>query len=406
MKHFCYPLNKSALIALVFLSTQAFSDFQVPTTAYRSSTQSEAACQTMRDETAIDRKKASAALIWTALCNPAVVKAFIQNEGLYTFDGNTITNTLDNTPAPYQDVLDAFFLSFGQDVEVESGVPGETLPMTVRTIPLLTYDLTSVPNIMNAWTGLPKDMPIGSLLKDEKSYALFCASAVAPTLILDSGFITCDVSEAGDDSVTSLPSLPPTPRGKDQKLQTACHHLRIEAARSGQISHQELFDLTAENTVPEFTDINNFESTVIGIEPCSQRHRTIWEGYWKRRLEASRGDAKKRWAKLGASNTAVIDRLAVPLKIRFPVGLPPEPRPWDPNRIRDVMIVPERFPGGLDPSITNWDPDRIPEESRIPRRFPRGVDPRITTWAPEPSESVGVRRPVHNARITSQPDNS
>lgn len=265
------------LRALIFLSPlsagSARADFKISTKSLNEVPALTAACSQQRSEMGMDIEKATAMLLWIAFCRSDVVEAQLLRELLYSPSPQGLVDPEGNVVSKHEKII-SFLNFFTQDFDLTNSLPGRDFPLYVKQVPLLTFGADPASQTSTVWTGYPTQLPIADLLGDPSSLGLYCASSDAPSGF-DGNFSICGVEDLSDDTTLSLPSIPAVPsiQGVDPALLSRCHQLRVKAARDGQISHQELFDLTRENSVPVFQVPGDDNSSVIGFEPCVFKHR-------------------------------------------------------------------------------------------------------------------------------------
>jgi len=233
-------------------------------------------CDRIDSEQQMDEGKATALVLWVGLCQPQLAKTWLTNSSMYFYkDGRYYVDRSHTEEASEQDLMSSYFAFFG-NIEVQDSMPTNAIPFQIIEYPLIVYGHDSAGDSVKVWTNFPMTMPIGSLLQNPTERKLFCESAELPQneFYLSKGHhsgygpMTCQIPGLDGErtrSVMSLPVVPPPPKGGRNLV---CHHLRIRAARAGHISHNQLFDLTRENSVPVFKDVDNPLSEMVGTEPC------------------------------------------------------------------------------------------------------------------------------------------
>jgi hypothetical protein len=270
---------------VLMLSPYCMADegFNMPFTLMNTSAVLGQTCGKVQDEVQMDEKVASSLVLWVGLCQPELLQKWVSGaSGMFKYDNGNFYWSDGQLATPHE-VMEQYFTLFGQ-IEVKDSMPTDVMPFHILEFPLIIYDHNPSDHSIKVWTDFPKEMPIGSLLNNPQERKLFCDAGKLParefyttTDTTNSyGILRCEIGtiNSGVERPSSrLPSIPSAPRGRNAQetaRNAVCHQLRIRATKLGYLSHAQLMDLTAENTVPVFRRIDDPLSDVVGIEPCIQ----------------------------------------------------------------------------------------------------------------------------------------
>ncbi len=238
------------------------------------------ACAQVREKNKMDATKAATFTLWLALCQPEFIKKtrlgdnFTYEDGNWYFIDASTGKANKSVVATYKDMEYDLYTRLGS-LTLNRALTDKGVVVSIHSFPLILQSNDTSGKSFNAWTDFPTEAPILELLNEPGAKNLFCQSAQLPPEVLEKPIFikgelpSCMINQ--EEWNAEFPTIPPAPAGKT-KAESArneeCHQLRIQVAKSGQISSQDLLYHTIENVVPVFSKDKNAEGVMIGNEPC------------------------------------------------------------------------------------------------------------------------------------------